>query len=85
MRTVTYALPTFWACPLFYDDTSALDATDQTHFDAFCKAMSDRYCSWNCVDIDSDNTEFMRFHDAAPYGVLACDATTFMFHVSEED
>ena len=82
MRIAIYALPTFWATPLFYDDDSEFNSEDQAHLDAFCKHMSSKYLSWHCVDM-SEDTEFMRYHDAAPYGVLACDTAAFMFHVTD--
>ena len=77
---ITHELPTHWATALMYDDTSGLDPEDQAQYDAYCRAMDERYLSWHCVDI-SDDDQFMRHHDAAPYGVLACNVATFMFHV----
>ena len=82
MRIVTHTLPTFWAAPLFYDDYSGLTPEDQAHFDAFCKHMSSEHHSWHCVEM-SDDTDFMRYHDAHRFGVLACNVTTFMFHVAD--
>lgn len=76
-----YVLPEFWAVALFNDDTSHFDDTDHEHFNAFCTDMDNRYLSWHCVDM-SEDTDFMRYHDAARYGVLACDTAKFMFHVA---
>ncbi len=31
-----------------------------------------------CVDV-LDDSSFLKYHDAQPYGVLACDCSTFIF------
>lgn len=82
MYTETFDLPQFWAVALFNDDTSHFDDADHAAYNAWCDDMSNRYLSWHCVDM-SDDTGFMRYHDAARYGVLACDTAKFMFHVSD--
>lgn len=80
MYEITQELPTHWASALINDDTSGFEPEEQAQYDAYCAAMNARYLSWHCVDV-SDDTQFMRYHDAAPYGVLASDVATFMFHV----
>lgn len=80
--TVTQTLPVHWACALMYDDTSGFDPEEQAHYDAYCAYMSRKHHSWHCVDI-SEDTDFVRYHDAASFGVLACDTAAFMFHVTD--
>jgi hypothetical protein len=80
LDTEVYTLPTFWAVALFNDDTSHFDDTDQAHFNAFCADMDRRYLLWHCADM-ADDTGFMRYHDAAHYGVLACDVAEYAFTV----
>lgn len=78
IKTYTLMLPTHWASPLVNGDESGLEDEDQAQLEAFTADMVRTYGSCHCVDV-SDDTEFMRWHDAAPYGVLACDVAEFTF------
>lgn len=78
IKTYTLMLPTHWACPLINGDESGLEDEDQAQLEAFTADMVRTYGSCHCVDV-SEDTEFMRWHDAAPYGVLACDVAEFTF------
>lgn len=83
IESTTYILPNFWASALMNDDTSGFDDEEQEQFEDFCKDMDKYYATWHCVDITED-VGFKRWHDAAPYGVLGCDTSTFVFHVTQE-
>ena len=78
IETVTFTLPTHWASPLVNGDESGLEDEDTQALEAFVNDMVRTYGSCHCVDV-SEDTEFMRWHDAAQYGVLACDVATFTF------
>jgi hypothetical protein len=80
MKTVQYTLPTFWACALVNGDETGLDDADQASLDAFVADMVKEHGSCHCLDVAEDEG-FMRYHDAEPYGVLACDAATFTFAI----
>jgi hypothetical protein len=80
MKTVQYTLPTFWISPLVYDDFSGFDDADQAALDAFTADMVKNHGSCHCGDV-ADDEGFMTYHDAQPYGVLACDAATFTFFI----
>lgn len=78
IETVTFTLPAHWAVALINADESGLEEEDCAALDAFVADMVRNYGSCHCVDV-SEDTEFMRWHDAAHYGVLACDVATFTF------
>jgi hypothetical protein len=78
IKTYTLMLPTHWASPLVNGDETGLEDEDQAQLDAFVNDMVRTYGSCHCVDV-SEDTEFMRWHDAAQYGVLACDVAEFTF------
>ena len=78
IKTYTLMLPTHWACPLINGDETGLEDEDTQALEAFTADMVRTYGSCHCVDV-SEDTEFMRWHDAAQYGVLACDVATFTF------
>lgn len=78
IETVTFMLPTHWAAALINGDETGMDDEDSAALEAFTKDMVRNYGSCHCVDVSGD-TEFMRWHDAAHYGVLACDVAEFTF------
>lgn len=80
MQTVQYILPIHWACALVNGDETGIDDTDQAALDTFIADMVQKYGSCHCIDV-IDDEGFMRYHDAQPYGVLACMASTFIFIV----
>jgi len=83
MQEKMYTLPVHWASAMVNGDTSGFDDREQAQYDAFCRDMDKQYLVWHCVDVFDESTNFLRFHDAHTYGVLACDAAPFMFHVEE--
>lgn len=82
IEIVEFVLPSYWATAMVNADLDGFDDEEQEQFDAFCDMMDEEYDSWHCVEVKEYNG-FMRWHDAAPYGVLACDTSTFIFHVTE--
>ena len=74
MKTATYTLPTHWASALINGDWSGLDEHDEESLTRlmFNEGLPD------CLDVLDDST-FRKYHDAQPYGVLACDCSTFVF------
>jgi uncharacterized protein (DUF488 family) len=81
MKLVEYTLPQFWAVALMNDDTSHFEGDDQECFDRFVAYMLDEHRSCRCVDVKDDG-EFLTWHDARDFGVLACDVATFVFDVT---
>lgn len=74
MKTVDYTLPAHWASALINDDFTGLEEADADQLDAlhYGEQLSD------CVG-HSDEPFFCTYHDARPYGVLACDCLEFTF------
>jgi hypothetical protein len=74
METLTYKLPAHWASALINGDYSGLEEQDE-------EQLMRVIAGENLPDpIDcSDEPEFLKYHDAQPYGVLACDCLTFTF------
>jgi len=81
MDTLELRLPSHWACPFSYGDTTGLDDDEQETFYAFTNDMLDTYGACLCVNV-RDDASFMTYHDARPFGVLACEASTFVFDVT---
>lgn len=77
-KTYTLMLPTHWASPLVNGDESGMEDEDIAALEAFTNDMVQIYGSCHCVDV-SEDTQFMRWHDAAQYGVLAGDVAEFTF------
>ena len=74
MNTTTYTLPTHWASALINGDWSGLNELDE---EALTRVMFNEGLP-DCVDV-LDDSSFRKYHDAQPYGVLACDCSTFIF------
>lgn len=78
IKTYTLMLPAHWAVALINGDESHMDDEDCAALEAFTNDMVRTYGSCHCVDV-SEDTQFMRWHDAAQYGTLACDVAEFTF------
>ena len=78
IKTYTLMLPTHWASPLINGDESGLEEEDCAALEEFVDDMVRTYGSCHCVDV-SEDTQFMRWHDAAQYGIPAGDVAEFTF------
>ena len=78
--TLTLAVPAHWLCPIAYGDTTGLDDEEDTAFNRWITDMIREFGPITLGDV-SPSPHFARYHDAADYGVLACDCldVTFMF------
>lgn len=74
-------LPTHWASALINDDLTGFDDAELAQFNAVCDGENLSHCEGIVGDDAPDGAEssFMRFHDAQPYGVLACDCYRYIF------
>lgn len=84
MDIVTLTLPTHWACALINGDESAIDEDEIEALDAFTDDMVATYGQCHCLDV-GDDQGFMKYHDAQPFGVLACEASEFTFDVTKRE
>lgn len=73
-ETTTYTLPAHWAPALINGDFSGMEEDDE-------EALMRVVAGENLPDplSVSDEPEFVKYHDAQPYGVLACDCLTYTF------
>ena len=81
METITLELPDFWATALFYDDTSGFEYEDEKAFHDFCHWAVETYGTSEPVDMEEDGN-FMTYHDAKQFGVLACNVHRYTFIIN---
>ena len=74
METCTYTLPAHWAPALINGDFTGLDDDDE---EKLLLVMAGE----NLPDpiAVGDEPVFRKYHDAQPYGVLACDCLEYVF------
>lgn len=82
-ETITLSLPAHWLCPVLYGDTTGLDDKEER---AFARWLDDiirdvGHGTLPMIGTINDNPYFARYHDAADYGVLACDCYDVTLHV----
>lgn len=75
MESITLSLPAHWICPVLYGDTSNLTPCESRAFDRWlADTIRDiGHGTLPLIGAIKDETYFARYHDAAEYGVLACD------------
>ena len=78
VNTVTYELPDFWASALFNDDTSGWEYEDEKPFQEFCEYMAKEHGTSEPVGMNEESN-FMKYHDAQRFGVLACNVHKYTF------
>lgn len=84
MKTVDLVLPQHWVCPLAYGPDSYGDMSDSeiSEFERFCDDMINEHGQCWPIAYGDEESNFVRYHDAASYGVLACDCVTITFDVT---
>lgn len=75
MTTHTFTLPNHWAAPLINDDWTGIE--DHEEEKCILQFLSDNP-GLICIDVAEDSS-FIKYHDAADYGVLPSDCSTFIF------
>lgn len=82
MITETYDLPSHWASYLINGDATGFSLNDDggdaeiALIDQFVEEIEAEGALVDC----SQESFFSKYHDAEPYGVLACDCLTFTFY-----
>ena len=74
METTTYWLPAHWAPALVNGDFTGLEEDDE---EQLMRVIAGEDLP-DPVTV-SDSPEFRKYHDAQPYGVLACDCLEYTF------
>jgi hypothetical protein len=81
IETETYVLPEHWLAPLMYGETDGLEESDVSALEAFTDDMVKTHGQCWLLS-NGENHGFLRYHDAEPYGVLACDCVDMVFDVT---
>lgn len=79
IETKTMRLPVHWASALINGDMSGVDDDDDAAMGRMMEDLCDQHPDADAitfVDV-ADEPHFARYHDAEPYGVLACDVSDF--------
>lgn len=82
--TLTLAVPAHWLCPIAYGDTTGLDDVEDRAFTRWLDDMTHEFGPITLGDV-SDEPHFARYHDAAEYGVLACDCHDVTFMIPQPE
>jgi hypothetical protein len=80
IKTIQYTLPAYWASALINGDESGLEQEEQDTLGAFIEYMLQEHGACHCVDC-TEEPVFSKYHEARPFGVLACDCLDYTFHV----
>jgi hypothetical protein len=85
MEFLTCWLPDHWASALFYDDFSGLESEELDKLEAFIEGegLSFPVGFEDEQEGQEVSPSFMKYHDAQPYGVLACDCLPYLFPMPE--
>lgn len=76
---ITYQLPSHWASYLINGDASSFDLWDDGEAElAIIDRLIDEIGLGGPVDV-SEESDFMTYHDARSYGVLASSCSTYTF------
>lgn len=75
LEPITLSLPAHWLVPILYGDLSPLDEAEAGAFERWLRDTQNDLGHGKpvCVGNINDQAYFARYHDAAEYGVLACD------------
>ena len=78
--TTEYILPTELASLFINNDWSIVDYINDEYYEesihAFLKELE--LDGKEIIDVVEDSNEFVKYHDLADYGVLACDCSKFI-------
>ena len=77
MTFETFVLPSHWASPFINDDWTGIE--DDLEEEAMMTFLANEVTGKFCVSV-SEESEFVKYHDAADLGVLPADCSTFTFN-----
>jgi len=79
LQTTVYTLPAHWASILInHDYTGTTDEEEQEISNFIDGEFGESLFCTVCLTNDNE-PEFRKYHDAQPYGVLACDCLDYTF------
>lgn len=75
LETITLSVPQHWITPIVYGDTEGLDECEAGAFERWYQDMTRDVGHGKPIAVGAVNEEpyFARYHDAAEYGVPACN------------
>ena len=78
---LTLAIPAHWFTAIAYGDCSGMDDSETGSFERWLDDMTREFGPITIGSINT-NSYFARYHDAAEYGVLACECcdVDFLFN-----
>ena len=83
--TVDMVLPQHWLVAFFNDDLSAYDDEELEQIERFSRYMLKTYGTSIPLSCDPDSNDFITWHDARAFGVLACDVCTVTFPITKQE
>ena len=84
-NTVTLTLPQHWMSALINSDLSGYDDDEIDQLELFTDFMLKTYGNAIPLDYDTDSDNFMTWHDAREFGVLACDVYDVTFPITKQE
>lgn len=82
IETEEFHLPDFWACALINGDTGDLEDEEIAAIDRFTDSLVKEYGHCTCLSCENDEGHFRTYHDAKPFGVLACNVIAYTFDIT---
>ncbi len=76
-------LPDFWACPLLYGDCSGLTDQEEKELDSFIEYWQGDLDMVTANISGNQESEFIKYHDAHDFGVLACGCFNYTFEIKK--
>ncbi len=74
-------LPDLWACPLLNGDCSGLTDQDEKELNNFVEYWQDDLDMVTANISINQESEFVKYHDAHDFGVLACGCFVYSFQI----
>ena len=79
-QQIDYILPAHWAPIICNSDFTGITDEEEEQYHAFIDGeFGDSLFSTATLASPVDDAEFVIYHDARPYGVLACDCLHYSF------
>jgi hypothetical protein len=79
LQTTVYTLPAHWASVLINNDYTGVSDEDEQEIDNFIDGEFGESLFCTVCITNEDEPSFCKYHDAQPYGVLACDCLDYTF------
>ena len=78
-EAIIEVLPDFWAAAIVNGDETGMDDDDSRAFNAWIKEFQEDNGVIFTANVFSDEAQFVTYHHAKPFGVLACNCHQYAF------